>query len=166
MNNKFIVTIEGQRKIVEINGNGQIYVDSEYLEFESEILNGQLFIKTNSRIDSFDYKILNRNSLEIMFQNRIYEIDVKTELEEKTSILLSEKNKNNSKIEVRAPMPGLILKLSKKEGEEVKIGDSLLILEAMKMENDLTAKRDGIIKNLNVIEGQTIEKNQLLMKIE
>ncbi|MDX1317201.1 MAG: acetyl-CoA carboxylase biotin carboxyl carrier protein subunit, partial [Xanthomarina gelatinilytica] len=68
--------------------------------------------------------------------------------------------------EIKAPMPGLILDIHVKEGQEVKEDDALLILEAMKMENVLTSPRDGIIKSISVSKNDTVDKNQLLIEFE
>jgi biotin carboxyl carrier protein len=65
--------------------------------------------------------------------------------------------------DVKAPMPGLVLKLLVIAGDTVVKGDSLIILEAMKMENILKASSDGVGKNIPVKEGDKVEKNQLLI---
>ena len=68
--------------------------------------------------------------------------------------------------DIKAPMPGLILEISIKMGQEVKENDTLLILEAMKMENSITSPRDGIIKSILVKQGEAVEKNHLLIEFE
>ncbi|MEJ2113821.1 MAG: acetyl-CoA carboxylase biotin carboxyl carrier protein subunit, partial [Flavobacteriaceae bacterium] len=65
---------------------------------------------------------------------------------------------------IKAPMPGLILDISVKSGEEVKEDQQLLILEAMKMENIIVSPRDGKIKSISVSKGDAIEKGQLLIE--
>ncbi|MDB5284624.1 MAG: biotin/lipoyl-binding protein [Bacteroidota bacterium] len=67
---------------------------------------------------------------------------------------------------IKAPMPGLIINISVKEGDEVKKGDALLILEAMKMENLIKSPRDGKIKKINVQLRQAMEKNQVMLEFE
>lgn len=67
---------------------------------------------------------------------------------------------------IEAPMPGLILEVSVKEGQEVKENDQLLILEAMKMENVITSPRDGIIKSIAVKQGDAVEKKYTLITFE
>ena len=62
-------------------------------------------------------------------------------------------------------MPGLILKIRKKVGEKVEQGESVIILEAMKMENDLKAPASGIIDNILVSEGSAVEKGVVLFSI-
>ena len=65
---------------------------------------------------------------------------------------------------IKAPMPGLILEINVKVGQEVKEDEPLLILEAMKMENIITSPRDGIIKSISVNKTDAVEKNQLLIE--
>ncbi|TWO31912.1 acetyl-CoA carboxylase biotin carboxyl carrier protein subunit [Seonamhaeicola sediminis] len=67
---------------------------------------------------------------------------------------------------IKAPMPGLILEINITVGQEVKEDDSLLILEAMKMENVINSPRDGVIKSISVQKNDTVEKNQLLIEFE
>ncbi len=67
---------------------------------------------------------------------------------------------------VTAIMPGLIIKINKHEGDRVDMGDVVMILEAMKMQNELQAKRAGVIKQINVKQGETVEMRQVLAVIE
>jgi biotin carboxyl carrier protein len=68
--------------------------------------------------------------------------------------------------EVRAPMPGLVTRILKNPGDRVKRGESLILVEAMKMENELKSLVDGTIKEVKVKEGQSIDKNALLVLLE
>ncbi len=65
-----------------------------------------------------------------------------------------------------AVMPGLILKILKKEGDPVEVGETVIILEAMKMQNDLQAKTAGRITQMNVKQGDNVEMRQVLCIIE
>jgi len=67
---------------------------------------------------------------------------------------------------IKAPMPGLILEISVVVGQVVKENDSLLILEAMKMENSFLSPRDGTIKSISVFLGDAVDKGQLLIEFE
>jgi biotin carboxyl carrier protein len=91
---------------------------------------------------------------------------VRTSLQEKAAKLMEKSAAATKKVEVKAPMPGMILKIKKELGEEVKLGDSVIILEAMKMENDLRAPATGKITKMPVTEGSAVEKGFFLYQIE
>lgn len=63
-------------------------------------------------------------------------------------------------------MPGKVVKVMKKEGDKVSVGETVLILEAMKMENEIKSGAEGIVKSVNVKEGQALEAGFLMVEIE
>jgi len=67
---------------------------------------------------------------------------------------------------ITAIMPGLITKVLKKEGDKVEAGEVVLVLEAMKMQNEMHAKRSGVVKQINVKPGESVEMRQVLAVIE
>jgi acetyl-CoA carboxylase biotin carboxyl carrier protein len=69
-------------------------------------------------------------------------------------------------VEILAPMPGNIIEILVKAGDEVKEDDELLILEAMKMENPICAPSDGVVKEVRVKEKDVVEVDQLLVVLE
>ena len=89
-------------------------------------------------------------------------------LKDKNDILLEKLGLNIQRTgvvkDIKAPMPGLILELKAKPGDEVKKGDVVLILEAMKMENIIKSPGDGVVKTVKVELGQSVEKNQILIQ--
>lgn len=68
--------------------------------------------------------------------------------------------------QIKAPMPGIIVNVVAKEGSAIKKGETLLVIEAMKMENNLTAQKDGTIKTVHVKAGQEVQGGQLLITID
>lgn len=66
---------------------------------------------------------------------------------------------------IKAPMPGIILSLNVEKNQEVKEGETLLILEAMKMENAISAPKDGIIKSIFIKSGETVDKGELMIEM-
>jgi pyruvate carboxylase subunit B len=67
---------------------------------------------------------------------------------------------------VRAPMPGLVVKLEVAEGDRVEAGQGMAIVEAMKMENELRAEAPGVVARIHVVPGQAVEKDQILIELE
>ncbi len=122
-----------------------------------------------------DNKPFTAEIIEANFHKKIYEVRVNSNrysiaieddldhLIEQMGFALSS-SRNISSVE--APMPGLILEINVKVGQEVKEDDPLLILEAMKMENVITSPRDGTIKSIQVSQGDAVDKNNLLVEFE
>ena len=73
---------------------------------------------------------------------------------------------NKQITEIKAPMPGLVLEIAVAEGDAVKEGSKIMILEAMKMENSILIHVDAIIKKINVSKGQAVEKGQVLVELK
>ena len=68
--------------------------------------------------------------------------------------------------EIKAPMPGLVLEVAVAEGQQVKEGDKILILVAMKMENSININTDATIKRIVVTAGEAVEKGQVLVELD
>ncbi|MBE6530805.1 MAG: biotin/lipoyl-binding protein [Ruminococcaceae bacterium] len=68
-------------------------------------------------------------------------------------------------VSVKAPMPGNIIKVNVKAGDSVKRGDVLVVLEAMKMENDVCAPEDGVVASVEVAQGATVETDAVLVSL-
>lgn len=71
----------------------------------------------------------------------------------------------DGEFQLKAPMPGLIISIPVNEGDEVVKGQVLLILESMKMQNELKAPRDGKIQRIRVKAGETVEQKQPLLSV-
>jgi biotin carboxyl carrier protein len=67
---------------------------------------------------------------------------------------------------ITAVMPGLVIKINKKVGDRVEVGDVVMILEAMKMQNELQARQAGVVKQISVKQGESVEMRQVLAVIE
>jgi len=108
----------------------------------------------------------NRKRYELKVNNNTYNVNIADSLD----ILINDMGFSLSSAKdigsIEAPMPGLILEISVKEGQEVNEDDQLLILEAMKMENVITSPRNGVIKTVAVKQGDAVEKKHLLIEFE
>ena len=114
----------------------------------------------NIELISADYK---EKKFTLRINGNTYAVVVKDKFDE-LLISLGMDNLSTGKInEVRAPMPGLVLDIRVNIGDSVKKGDALLVLEAMKMENNLKSPGEGTIKRIHVEKGVAVEKNQVLV---
>lgn len=105
-------------------------------------------------------------TIHLKINNRPYAVEVSTQYDallKQMGFSDIDKSKIN---ELKAPMPGLVLDVLAKNGDVVKKGDLLLILEAMKMENAIKSPADGVVKIVHTEKGVTVDKNQLLISFE
>lgn len=107
------------------------------------------------------------NELAVSLRGYSYPVAVLSERDLYFQKLLKETATTQSgTVKVPAPMPGLIKLVSVQNGQHVKRGDRLFILEAMKMENDIKAPVDGTVSGLSIEAGAAVEKNYVLCTIE
>ena len=158
--------------------NFQVKVNDS-IEFtipETEINDADIISTDDSKFhlikDNTSYKTeiinsdFNSKSYKVIVNNKRYNVNIFNDLDILIKDMGFEVGTAKKINDIKAPMPGLILDINVKIGQEVKENDALLILEAMKMENVITSPRDGIIKSISANNGNAVEKNQLLITFE
>ena len=130
--------------------------------------------------EKYDARIKKYKNFQIVVEvNGIdYEIELEKTERRKTEIVRSEKTqpaldvvKTPSKLvvtsagSVLAPIPGLVLRILVKEDDSINAGDTVLILEAMKMESEIASTVTGIIKTINVKEGASVQEGEVLIEV-
>jgi len=98
---------------------------------------------------------------EVSLGGQTYTVGVQDERAASLASLAGESHISGD-VAIRAPMPGLVSQVVAPEGTAVERGQPVIVLEAMKMENDLTAPRAGIVKHIHVARGQTVNQNDVL----
>ena len=104
------------------------------------------------------------NGFELAYRGMEVKAFVYTESEAHYARLMPVKKLSGSEKSVRCPMPGLVVSLAVAEGQEVKAGETLAVVEAMKMENILRAERDGTIKTIRVKSGDSVAVDAVIME--
>jgi biotin carboxyl carrier protein len=94
---------------------------------------------------------------------QVYIADSYDQMVEEMGLLVNTSQKVN---EIKAPMPGLILNILVEVGQEISEGTPLLVLSAMKMENIILSQGDGVVKAIEVVKGDAVEKGQLIIEME
>jgi acetyl/propionyl-CoA carboxylase alpha subunit len=152
----------------------------EIIEVDGQLINGSEKSIDIQKINDREYSLLINNEsykalfvsynaeekkLVMLINGKEFEIQI----QDKTDLLLQKMGLNNvanaKQNSLKAPMPGLIRQVNVSEGQEVKKGDVLIVLEAMKMENALKAAADAVVKKIVIVAGQTVEKSQLLIEL-
>ena len=108
-------------------------------------------------------QIPEEKKLTVKINNTSYNLSIKDKYDELLHNLGLDTLATKKVNDIKAPMPGMVFKILVEEGQEIKKGDPLIVLEAMKMENVLKSPTDGIIKKIAVKTGVAVEKNQILI---
>ncbi len=148
---------------IESIGNRLLINGKEQTYSIDKIDENSFLLKSNLR--SFHIYVLSKKGghLELSINGYVAQVDLKTPIHETLEQLGMDLDNEQPTELIVAPMPGTILSVNVKEFTEVKQGDSLLILEAMKMENLIKSPSDGIIQKIHVKKGMNVEKNQVLI---
>ncbi len=106
---------------------------------------------------------INNKKYIVSVDGKEFDLDIKDSLDQMLDQMGFSNNKKQSTGEIKSPMPGMVLHIDVEEGQEIKKGDTLLVLEAMKMENLIKAHVNGKIISIKVKQGDAVSKNQVLL---
>lgn len=133
-----------------------------------KVKDGNYHVLRNNK--SYNVEVLkadhNEKSFIIKVNGNKYQLQLKDRYDELLKSMGMEIAGGGKINEIKAPMPGLVLEILVSSGQEIKKGDPVMVLEAMKMENVLKSPSDGIVKKVNVEQKQAVEKNQVLINFE
>lgn len=134
----------------------------------NSIKNNIFTFAVNNKVQHFEIMESDRNISKIMLNGFEYEVEITDELSEILNKFMKQsgKNGNNNGGKIKAPMPGMVIKILVEVGQEVQKGDKVIIVEAMKMENAIQAAVSGTVKKIVVKEGQAVEKDAILIEID
>ena len=165
--NDLVVSVNGSKNQLNFISDSKLVYNGQELGFELfESVNNVYFLRIAEKIYNFTCTHINNENIILYSNNRKFELTVRTLLQEKANEVLSKGLKAHHHSDVRAPMPGMILKVNKKPGDEVNHGEAVMVLEAMKMENEIHSVNKGIISSIYVKEGTVVEKGVKLFSIE
>ena len=129
------------------------------------------------RLSTYSYSLLvdghsyllsirpSRDGFIVDLRRRTYFVRLRDETDLTIERLGMKNSSRNYSGQVLAPIPGLITSLAVSEGEQVAAGDQLLVLEAMKMENEIASPMNGVIKTVHVSVGMAVEKGTVLIDL-
>lgn len=159
----FEVQLQGKKYLIEQQGNAFTINGKTVHPDAVRIDEHRLHLLINGKGYTIERQHLDGNDSRILVNKQAFDSSLRTELDlmlEKMGINSGAEGKVN---ELKAPMPGLVLRIVAQPGEEVKKGDPLLVLESMKMENVLKSPGPGIVDKVLVSNGNAVEKGQPLV---
>lgn len=162
---KYYATVDDQEFVIEVRNN-QVLVNDEPLALDFRQMPG-------SGVTSL---LINNRSLEavveeqegdwqVLIQGELYNVQIDDERSRRLASARGVLGQTDGEAVVTSPMPGIIIAVPVADGDEVQKGDKVVILESMKMENELRAPRDGRVSQVKIKAGDSVEKSQVLLTI-
>jgi len=160
-------TNDENEKQIEFSPSG-IFIEGKLISWDQLTIGKNRFhILLNNR--SYTCEVteadVTNKSFEIKVNGTVHHVKVKDQFDELLKQLGMDKVATHKVNAIKAPMPGLVLKIMISEQQEIKEGDSVVILEAMKMENVIKSPGTGVVKSIKVNERDAVEKNQILVEL-
>lgn len=164
---KYITTVADKEYIIEVDGeNGRVLVNDEPhdLDFQQLGNGGLVSMLLNNR--SFEGAVdRDEEGWHVLLRGDLYDVTVQDERAYRLAKARGELADDTGEVQIKAPMPGVVVKIPVAVGEAVAKGQTVIILESMKMENELKATRDAVVLEVLVVGGTAVEKNQPLVRI-
>ena len=163
---KYITTIDDKEYMVEIIDTKHVSVNGKVLEVDFESVSGQpvysLIIDGKSH-EGYVYP--DEKNWQVLLRGRLYQASVEDEREKRLQAAAAGGVVKGGEFHLKAPMPGMIVAIPVTEGQAVKKGQVLLILESMKMQNELKSPKDGVVSRIRIKTGDTVEQKQTLLSV-
>jgi biotin carboxyl carrier protein len=164
---KYIAAIEDKEYEIEILSDTRVLIDGVPHEIDFKRLRQYLSFSLLVDGKSYEANIYqDNNDWEVLLRGRQFTVDVEDERERRLRLAADQIPVHQGKFVLQAPMPGLVIDIPVAEGDQVSKGDVLVILESMKMQNELTAPRDGKVTRVHAVVNGNVERKESLLVLE
>lgn len=158
--------VNNQPFLLDVNAGQYTFqlTDVDNITLNDSDVNNQIILDNNkSKLVSVKEVNHELKRYQIQIDGRTYQVQISDAVDQQILKMNLKSKKSNQLKELRAPMPGLVRQVNVQVGDQVDSGDALFILEAMKMENVLKSPVNGLVSDLFVKPGESVEKNQILL---
>ncbi|MGB9673901.1 MAG: biotin/lipoyl-containing protein [Anaerolineales bacterium] len=163
---KYITTINDKEFQVDILDDRHILLDGTTYEVDFEIVGNQPLYSLIINGKSFEAYIYPENhEWQVLLHGRLYTAIVEDEREKRLKAAAGGKVVERGEFHLKAPMPGMVIAVPVKDGQSVEAGDVLVILESMKMQNELKSPKAGVVSRIKIHAGDSVEQNQTLLSV-
>jgi biotin carboxyl carrier protein len=164
---KYITVVGDKQFLVEIIDDRHVSVDGKIYEVDFESVSGQPVYSLIVNGKSHESYVAQVDDIwQVLLRGRLYPVSVEDEREKRLRAAAGSGIAETGEFHLKAPMPGLVVTIPVAEGQEVKKGQVLLILESMKMQNELKSPRDGKVNRIKVRAGESVEQRQTLLSVQ
>ena len=163
---KYIATVNEQEIEIEVGHDGEIMVNGERHDVDFfQLPDGGLVSLLLNNL-SYEAVVEARDDVwEVLLRGELYSVTVQDERAYRLAKARGGETAVHGEAVIKSPMPGIIIATPAAEGSHIHKGDKVVILESMKMENELRSPRDGVVTRVQVKPGDSVEKGQVLAVI-
>jgi biotin carboxyl carrier protein len=163
---KYIATVAGQDFEIDVDRQAEVEVDGRTHAVDLRLIDGAHLYSLVLDNTSFELFVERREgAYYVLIEGDQYEVDVDQERLKKLKAFGGNVQEEHGAANVAAPMPGLVVRVLVAPGDAVAENQGLVLLEAMKMENEIRSPRDGIVQSISVEDGDTVDKDETLLLI-
>lgn len=165
---KFETIVRGENIELELPDDSSkvLFDDEEARPYHFQQKNGRYLLRMGTKLYKIDNVEYDKHTVTFTLNGRWCSVEVRDEQDLLLDRLGFKTAAEIGEGALNAPMPGKILEILVKEGDEVELGQPVAVLEAMKMENELKAPISGVISTIAAAEGDSLDKNALILEIE
>lgn len=163
---KYVTTYEDREIVIEILDEHHVVVDGVPYDVDFESVSGQPVhsLLVNSR--SYEANVYpSEDGWQVLLRGALYSFQVEDEREKRLRTSLGGRVGERGEYLLRSPMPGMVVSVPVEEGQQVSTGEVLVILESMKMQNELKSPRNGTIERVRVKAGDNVEQRETLLSV-
>jgi len=163
---KYAASVGDKTFVIDVNRDDQVTLDGETIPVDLRSLDQATAYSLLLDHDSYEVMVNEANGdYQVLVLGHLFTVRVEDERARRLAQAAHGFAPPSGEIQIKSPMPGLIVAIPVEEGQLVKQGDVLMVLESMKMENELKAPRDGTVAGLRVQMRQSVEQHQLLVTL-
>lgn len=160
---KYVATINDNEYLVEIIDDTKVKIDNQIYTIDFTSISDQPVFSVLINGKSYEaYIFLEEKVWQVLLKGTFYPVIVEDEREKRLRAATGGNIVLSGDTPIKAPMPGLLISVLVNDDQKVKKGDTLVILESMKMQNELRAPKDGVVSRMQVKSGESVERNQIL----
>lgn len=163
---KYIATVGEQSYEIDLNADGSVTVDGQPVEVDFQSIADQPIYSMLLNGESFEANLFTGGrAIEVLLRGHHFQVVVEDERQKRLREASGGSEVQEGEYNLVAPMPGMVIGVPVEEGQQVAKGDDLVILESMKMQNELKAPRDGTVLRVRVKVGDSVNQNQQMVSL-
>lgn len=163
---KYVTSTGDESFEIEINGENDLLVNGQRMLIDFRSVVGQSVYSLIVNGKSYEALVQpTEEGLEVLLHGQLFQVSIEDERQRRLRQSTGSVTVRRGEFHIKAPMPGLIVTVHVREGQEIKTGERMIVLESMKMQNEISSPTDGTVRTLRIKSGDIVDQNQVLLTL-